>query len=196
MTTYKFCTRYNAGKKKLHRVSVPLVFTVIAGIPSPDLSTAFSSLSSPSLRDMVQHSHETLVRNVPSGTHARSEGLYWLSHWLHWCSNITQTEFCRGSISYFPREKALWPGICTVFALTMQGEAPASTNTLSSITTDDVQISWPIQDKVLQHSTEFNPCVKVERQRASGSARRAICKSPLCNIQYNGLGRFGSVSAT
>lgn len=91
MTTYKFCTRYNAREKKLHRVSVSLVFTVIAGIPPPDLSS-FSSLSSPSLRDMVQHSHKTLVRNVPSGAHARSEGLYWLGHWLHWCSNITQRQ--------------------------------------------------------------------------------------------------------
>lgn len=192
MTTYKFCTCYNAGKKKLHRVSVSSCSQSLqAFLLLTSLHTFLLFKQSFLKRHGAAFTQNTgpqcakwYTRNVSRALMAGPLASLVLKY-------HTETAFCRGSTSYFPKDKVLWPGICT----------------------NDARWSYRFNKYFVchyrrrradllahtgqgaQHSTEFNPCVKVERKRASGSARRAICKPPLCNIQYNRLGRLGSVSA-
>lgn len=174
MTTYKFCTSYNAGEKKNYTGSVcPSCSQSLQAFLLPTSLHIFLLFKQSFLK---RHGAAFTQDTGPQCTKWRTRKV-WRALLAGPLASLvlkyhTETAFCSGSISYFRRDKALRPGICTVFALPMQGEATASTSTLSSITADDVQISWPIWDKVPQHSTEFNPCVKVECKRASGSARR------------------------
>lgn len=140
---------------------------------------------------MVQHSHKTLVRKWRTGKVWRALLAGPLASLV--LKYHTETAFCSGSISYLPR------GIMARY--------------LHCIRTNDARWSYCFNKYFLLHHRRRHADLLAHSGQGAAAEHRvqslreswvrksewfgqkAVCKPPLCNIQYNGLRRFGRVLA-